>query len=84
MTDTDFAGSKASRKSTSGGLVQLGTHAVKSWSSTEAVVALSSGEAEYYGIVRGASEGFGSRSVLKDLNVEARLRLKEDSSAAVD
>ena len=60
----------------------FGKHLLKGWSSTQKVIALSSGEAEYYGIVRGASEGFGSRSVMRDLNVETRLRLKEDSSAA--
>ena len=54
-TDTDYAGCVETRKSTSGGLIMLGQHMVKSWSNTQSVLALSSGEAEYYGMVRGAS-----------------------------
>ena len=53
-TDTDFAGCAKTRKSTSGGVAMFGNHMVKSWCSTQAIVALSSGEAEYYGIVRGS------------------------------
>ena len=48
---SDFAGCRRTRKSTSAGVVLFGGHAVKSWSSTQAVIALSSGEAEYYGLV---------------------------------
>ncbi len=33
-TDTDFAGCKVTRKSTYGGIIQLGGHLIKSWSST--------------------------------------------------
>ena len=39
-------------KSTSGGVAKLGRHAVESWSATQAVIATSSGEAEYYGMVK--------------------------------
>ena len=53
--DTDYAGCKRTRRSTSGGIAQLGDHLIKTWSITQAVIALSSGEAEYYGIVKGAS-----------------------------
>ena len=51
-TDTDFAGCARTRKSTSGGVVMFGSHLIKSWSSTQNVIALSSGEAEYYGLVK--------------------------------
>ena len=54
-TDTDFAGCLRTRKSTSGGVVMLGEHVVKTWSCTQSVIALSSGEAEYYGMVKGGS-----------------------------
>ena len=64
--DSDWAGS-TDRKSTSGGVVMWGTHLVKSWSSTQSVVALSSGEAEYCGMVECASVGLGLQSVLKML-----------------
>ena len=47
-SDSDWAGCKKTGKSTSGGLVLLGFHLIKSWSSTQATVAMSVGEAEYY------------------------------------
>ena len=60
----------------------LGRHMIKGWSITQAVIALSSGEAEYYGIVKGSSVGLGIRSVLADLGCKARLVVCTDSSAA--
>ena len=65
-TDTDVAGCRRTRKSTSGGVAMFGKHMVKSWCSTQAIVSLSSGEAEYYGIVKGGSIGLGLRSMLGD------------------
>ena len=41
--DTDLAGCVKTRKSTSGGAVMLGKHAIKHWSSTQPSVSLSSG-----------------------------------------
>ena len=61
----------------------LGTHAVKSWSSTQTSVALSSGEAEFNGVVRGAGVGLGYQSLLRDLGVNVGLRVWTDSSAAI-
>ena len=39
-TDTDFAGCKRTRKSTSGGIARLGNHLIKSWCSTQSIVSL--------------------------------------------
>ena len=60
----------------------MGSHLVKSWSSTQDVVALSSGEAEYYGIVRGASQGFGIRGMMGDLGISVSVTLNTDATAA--
>ena len=60
----------------------LGNHLVKTWCGTQAIVALSSGEAEYYGIVKGASVGLGLRSMLGDFGVEMAIRVNTDASAA--
>ena len=60
-----------------------GTHIIKSWSSTQSVIALSSGEAEYYGMVKGASVGLGMQSVLRDFEINVKLTLKSDASAAI-
>ena len=56
FTDSDWAGDRSSRKSTSGGVVCLGHHMIKSLSSTQQLVALSSGEAELYAFIKGASQ----------------------------
>ena len=45
-SDTNWAGCLTTRKSTQGGVIMMGRHCVKSWSSTQAIIALSSGEAE--------------------------------------
>ena len=81
-TDSDHAGCTKTRKSTSGGLALLGSHLIKSWSSTQDIVALSSGEAEYYGIVKGAAQGFGIRSMLNDIGISVKVSLNTDASAA--
>ena len=81
--DTDYAGCKKTRKSTSGGVVMWGDHIIKSWSTTQSVIALSSGEAEYYGMVKGAPVGLGIQSVLRDFEINVKLTLKSDASAAI-
>ncbi len=82
-TDTDWAGCPKTRKSTSGGCVLLGRHTIKHWSSTQANVALSSGEAEFNGVVRAGGQGLGFQALLRDCGVEAPLRVWTDSSAAI-
>jgi hypothetical protein len=82
-TDTDFAGCRASRRSTSGGCAMRGRHLLKHWSVTQKVVTLSSGEAELAGVVRGASEGCGLQSLAADLGVVLRFSIHADSSAAI-
>ena len=79
--DSDWAGCLQTRRSTSGGLVVVGGGTVKSWSSTQGSIALSSGEAEYYAAVKGACEGLGVVSLLKDMGQEARLTVHIDSTS---
>jgi hypothetical protein len=81
-SDTDFAGCGKTRKSTSGGVVMLGEHCLKTYSQTQETIALSSGESEFYGIVKAASVGLGMRGLLKDLGVSVEVRVNTDSSAA--
>ena len=82
--DTDFAGCQVTRKSTSGGGAMFGKHLVKHWSSTQKVVTLSSGEAELYGVVKGATEALGLRSLAQDLGIaKLEIYLHADSSAAI-
>ena len=46
------------------------------------MIALSSGEAEFYGIVKGASNALGISGVLSDLGVNLHVVVSTDSSAA--
>ena len=61
----------------------MGTHLLKRWSATQASVALSSGEAEFYGVVRGAGVGLGVKALFSDLGLAMPLRVWTDPSAAV-
>ena len=80
--DSDWAGCRRSRKSTSGGILHFGGVAVRGWSSNQNVIALSSGEAEYYAALKGASSALGFQSMLRDLGMQATITLYTDSSAA--
>ena len=79
--DSDWAGCTRTRKSTSGGMVVLGSHCVKTWSSTQSTIALSSGEAEFYALIEGASRSLGIQSLMDDMGFEMNIRLKSDSSS---
>jgi len=80
--DSDWAGCTRTRKSTSGGVVTLGAHCVKTWSSTQSVIALSSGEAEFYALIEGASRSLGIQSLMEDMGYDVNVTLKSDSSSA--
>ena len=60
----------------------LGSHMIKSWSSTQAGIALSSGEAEYYGLVKGASVAIGIKSMHDEMGIKTKVRVSTDASAA--
>ena len=81
---TDFAGCRRTRKSTNGGYVMHGTHHVKSWATTQTVIAMFSGEEEYYGVVKGACEAVGIVSLLQDMTGRrSNVRVRTDSSATL-
>ena len=61
----------------------LGSHCLKSWSSTQPSVSLSSGEAEFYGLVKASGIGLGFKSLMKDLGLELPCRVWTDSAAAM-
>jgi hypothetical protein len=82
-SDTDWAGCPRTRKSTSGGCLMLGRHLIKSWSSTQSQVSLSSAEAEYYGVVKASGMALGYSSLLEDLGYRLPLRVWTDSSATM-
>jgi hypothetical protein len=63
-------------------MLVIGGSCIRAWSSTQATVATSSGEAELYALVKTASEGLGFLAVAKDLGVELSLEVFVDSTAA--
>lgn len=81
-SDSNYAGCLKTRKSTQGGIVMLGNHCIKTYSSTQSIIAISSAEAEFYGIVKAASVGLGIQSSLKDLGSHLSLQMYTDASAA--
>jgi hypothetical protein len=80
--DSDWAGCKSTRKSTSGGALTWGGGLLKSWSTTQGTVALSSGEAEFYSAVKGCKEGIGLKALLADLGIKVAVEVVQDSTAA--
>ena len=60
----------------------LGGCCIKSWSSTQILIALSSGEAEYYGVVKAASVALGTQAMLKDMGFDLPIEVMTDASAA--
>ena len=81
--DSDWGGCKGTRRSTSGGVIMNGYHVLKTWSSTQATVSLSSAEAELYALVKGASQTLGMMGILRDLGQETRATINSDASAAL-
>ena len=67
--DADHAGCIRSRKSTTGTVLQLGRCTIRTTCKSQAVIALSSGEAEYYGLVSGLCQALGEQSQLRDWGV---------------
>ena len=81
--DSDWAGCRESRKSSSGGALVWSGCCLKTWSTTQNVVALSSGEAEYYAALKGAREAMGMQAVCEDIGINVKIVLHTDSSACL-
>ena len=60
-----------------------GYHPIKSWCTTQTVVALSSGEAELYALTKGAAQTLGLISLARDFGYEVRGTIHSDASAAL-
>ena len=60
-----------------------GMHILKTWSTTQATVAMSSAEAELYALVKGAAQTLGMLSIGRDLGIPMQATLHTDASAAL-
>ena len=81
--DTDHAGCTRTRKSTTGCVMTLGPCQLRSLCRGQAVIALSSAEAEYYGLVTCASEALGEQSMMRDFGMHVELTVHMDAIAAL-
>ena len=84
-SDSDWGGSRDDRKSTSGGVVFLGSHCTRCWSSTQGAIALSSAEAEFYAMVDAVLKAKWLATVGREMGMmtkTAQITLGTDSSAA--
>ena len=60
----------AAAKSTSGGIIAISTHAIKTYSRQQKTVALSSAEAELYAMVAASAESLAVMAYSRDLGVK--------------
>ena len=81
--DADHAGCVRTRKSVSGGVVMRGLSCIRTYSKGQAVISLSSGESEYYGLVSAISHLLGDGAMAKDWGIQFRLRVWMDASAGI-
>ena len=82
-SDSDWAGCRRTARSTSGGVVMRGSHYLRSWSSTQKNVTLSSAEAELLAVVKASSEAVGICQLMADWGQEVHGMVYSDSSAAL-
>ena len=85
FTDSDWAGCRRIRKSTTGGVVMVGPYCLKTWSVTQGPIALSSAEAEYYAMVDGVIKAMGVQALGGEVgmtHIKGPIQLHTDSSAA--
>ena len=82
-SDSDWAGCRATGKSTSGGALMIEHHLTKAWSRTQNHVTLSSAEAELYATVKCTAEMFGVKSMMADWVRSKSGTLYADSTAAL-
>ena len=55
---------------------------LRSSSSAQTIIATSSGEAEFYALVKCGSVAIGIRNMLADLGINVKIRVSTDASAA--
>lgn len=79
-TDSDFAGCKTSRRSTSGGVIMHGSDCLKHWASTQSTLSLSTAESELHGICKRHPNGpwFSEYVYRSQLDKTTALTLRRD------
>ena len=81
--DTDFAGCKETRRSTSGGAVMAGGCLAKHWSNTQTTISLRSGKPELHGIAQGMAHSLGIPALMADMGWKRPITVRSDATAAI-
>ena len=82
--DSDWAGCRDTRRSTSGGMIYFEGAVLTFWSRTQTTIALSSCEAELYAINMATIEALNVKSTIEELikNCKTNITVYTDSSSA--
>ena len=83
-SDSDWAGCRDTRRSTSGGMIYFEGAVLPFWSRTQTTIALSSCEAELYAINMATIEALNVKSTIEELikNCKTNITIYTDSSSA--
>ena len=81
-TDTDWAADELSRKSVSCTVERYGSHMIDCSVAKQSLVALSSGEAEFDGVVRAVATSKQTSQILEQIGMQSEVTIASDSSAA--
>ncbi len=65
-SDSDWARCRTTRKSRSGGMILMSGGLIQSWSNRQGSVALSSGEAEYYAVLKASADVLGAQALARE------------------
>ena len=82
FVDSDRAGCKKTRRSTTGGVLKVGRHILRTWSATQPTIATSSGEAELIAMAESASRGLGMRTTMAEFDLDPSLEVVQVSTDA--
>ena len=81
-SDSDWASDDITLKSTSGGALTLGPDVIAHWSKSQATVALSSGEAEFNGMIKCLVESVSIWNIMQEIwDMEAKIIAHTDASS---
>ena len=84
LVDSDFAGCQITRRSSMGLVIMHGRNVVKTQAVLQSTISLSSGEAEYYALVKGVAAALGVRALMMDMGRLAETPEAKDAAALTE
>ena len=83
FADADWAGERPETKSTSGGLLTWESSLLRSWSSTQNTIALSSAESKLSAMSKCAQHALHLKSMCEDFGIVLKPLIRSDATAAL-